>query len=72
MTRKEEIYNAMGDAEWKHIDGTKDIELFDMGFKEGAEWADAHTATFSVAMFAILIRMFVSATATPSARCYER
>ena len=44
MTREEEIYNAMGDAEWKHIDGTKDIELFDMGFKEGAEWADAHPA----------------------------
>ena len=42
MIREEEIYNAMGDAEWKHIDGTKDIELFDMGFKEGAEWADAN------------------------------
>lgn len=40
MTREEEIYNAMGDAEWKHIDGTKDIELFDIGFKEGAVWAD--------------------------------
>ena len=48
MTREEEIYNAMGDAEWKHIDGTKDIELFDMGFKEGAEWADAHPHWISV------------------------
>ena len=48
MTRKEEIYNAMGDAEWKHIDGTKDIELFDMGFKEGAVWADAHPHWISV------------------------
>ena len=42
MTREKEIHNAMGDAEWKHIDGTKDIELYDMGFKEGAEWADKH------------------------------
>lgn len=48
MTREEEIYNAMGDAEWKHIDGTKDIELFDIGFKEGAEWADAHHHWISV------------------------
>ena len=48
MTREEEIYNAMGDAEWKHIDGTKDIELFDMGFKEGAEWADRHPHWISV------------------------
>ena len=48
MTREEEIYNAMGDAEWKHIDGTKDIELFDMGFKEGAKWADQHPHWISV------------------------
>ena len=48
MTREEEIYNAMGDAEWKHIDGTKDIELFDMGFKEGAQWADQHPHWISV------------------------
>ncbi len=48
MTREEEIYNAMGDAEWKHIDGTKDIELFDMGFKEGAMWADTHPRWISV------------------------
>lgn len=48
MTREEEIYNAMGDAEWKHVDGTKDIELFDMGFKEGAEWADVHPHWISV------------------------
>ena len=48
MTREEQIYNAMGDAESKHVDGTKDIELFDMGFKEGAEWADSHPRWISV------------------------
>lgn len=42
MNREEEIFKAMGDAEWKHVDGAKDIELFDAGFQEGARWADAH------------------------------
>ena len=74
MTREEEIYNAMGDAEWKHIDGTKDIELFDMGFKEGAQWADQHPHWISVKdelPEACVTVLTTTQHGTQSVGCYE-